>query len=261
MFAPKRVAATLILGSLLSACAHHSTPEDQARASSMSEVGSSFLRDQRYPEAIRAYEAAVRLHPEQANYSLNLGLAYLRSNRLEDAQKWTQKACALGTLPTECALQQATLLLLKGELPQALQWVEKAVDDPRYTSPAEAHLLKGRIHHGLKQYEDAQKAFAQASQILPRDCQPHLLMSQSLLAQAKFGEALHHAAIGVSMCASQEKAHEWEAYVLYRLGRIAAAKKKYGQIMTLFRKSETVERNRQALIRLGNEEILEEPEL
>jgi tetratricopeptide (TPR) repeat protein len=258
--AVNRIASILCIASILS-CAHTPTAEEQEEASFLYESGVSLFRDGRYPESIKSIEDALKLTPDRPDYMLTLGLAYMKSERYAEARTWSDRACATGKLPTECAVQQATVALVQGYPAEALPWANKAVADATYPSPAEALLLQGRALYSLNRRPEAEKSFQTAVTRAPSDCYPRLLLSRSFLARAAFAPANREAAIARSLCNTNERAHEWEAYVFYKTGRIAEAKKKYRRIMTLFKKGEIVERNRQALAKLTNERPLEEPSL
>jgi tetratricopeptide (TPR) repeat protein len=253
--------ALIVCTALITACATGLSQEDQQKAEYFHDTGISLYRDGRFPESIRAFEEALKVSPKRADYMLSLSLAFLKSERLEEAFLWTNKACQQASMPTECAIQQATLFVASKRYTEALPWADKAIADATYPSPAEPLQLRGRALHGLGRLEEAQQAFDVATRRASSDCYSRLLLSRTLLARGHFSDSVREASIGRSLCNTNERAHEWEAFALYKSGRIAESKKKYQRIMTLFRKSEIVERNRQALTNLVNEEPLEEPTL
>ena len=58
-----------------------------ARAEVLANLGALLARQERYPDAIASYQQALRVAPNLTPIRLNLGLAYFKSGKLDDAQR------------------------------------------------------------------------------------------------------------------------------------------------------------------------------
>jgi len=104
-----------------------------------------------YEDAIRSYEAAIRLNREQRSQSpwppLNLGLLYLRRDQLDEAEALFREALTADPRFAQGRYQLGVVLEKKGRPADAVQELEQAAAlDPTYPEPeyALARLYRKR---------------------------------------------------------------------------------------------------------------------
>lgn len=113
---------------------------EQVLQKSLSEADNLFLRgnklfaDKKYQEAAGAYEKAVALSATHWGYHLNLGLAYKRLDRCDDALAAFRKALELNPQSYSANKELGEMLAIGGDFVAAKPYYEKAVelspDDP-----------------------------------------------------------------------------------------------------------------------------------
>ncbi|MGB9893615.1 MAG: tetratricopeptide repeat protein, partial [Candidatus Saccharicenans sp.] len=106
-------------------------------------LGIAYGRQNRIQEAEKAYQQALALKPAFVEAHNNLGEIYLRQNRLKEAEKEFLTAIDLAEDFALAYSNLGELYLKEKELSKAKEYVEKALAlDPHLTS---AHNLKGNI--------------------------------------------------------------------------------------------------------------------
>jgi tetratricopeptide (TPR) repeat protein len=126
-------------------------------------VGEVALFKSNLDQAITAFEAERRINPDYAPVYDRLGDAYLRSERLDDAQQALTKAIALDTSLTGAFIKMGKVLLRKQDLPTAVMYLKHAekMDSEDFT----AHTLLSQAYHKMGLEEDAKREVGLASKI------------------------------------------------------------------------------------------------
>ncbi len=97
-------------------------PED------LNKQGMEHYRAGRYAEAIEAYEAAIAARPDFAACHLNLSMAYLKRNRLDDAIHAAEHATQLAPQAGQARYHLANALNAKGRWNEAATEFLRAVE-------------------------------------------------------------------------------------------------------------------------------------
>ena len=128
-------------------------------------LGVTYTKLERYEDAVKACEEAIRLNPNHAEAYCNLGLAYAEMERYEDAIKAYKKAIKLNPnfAGAHCDLG-ATYAELKRHK-NAIRAYKKAIKlNPNY---AEAYYNLGLTYAEMKKYEDAIDTYKEAIKLDP----------------------------------------------------------------------------------------------
>ena len=138
-------------------------------------LGSSLYRAQRYKEAAAALQSAADLTPEVAHIQVTLGSAYLRAGQHQEALKAYGAALDLDDGPVMLNDVSYELADASLDLPEALQYAEKAVlreeEDSQDIEPTEldledlAHAVRlgafwdtlGWVHFRMGDFQQAEK--------------------------------------------------------------------------------------------------------
>lgn len=116
-----------------------------------------------FNEAIRQLEAERGINPDYAPVYDRLGDAYLKQDRVEDAQQALIKAIALDTTLTQSFLNMGKLLLRRQDIRTAIMYLKHAEKmDP---DDATTHLLLAQAYHRVGLDDDARRESDLASKI------------------------------------------------------------------------------------------------
>jgi tetratricopeptide (TPR) repeat protein len=115
-------------------------------------------------EACRWYEQSIELYPTAEAHTF-LGWTYSFMGRYDDAIQECHKAIAVDPDFGNPYNDIGAYLIEKGQLDEAVPWLEKATRAPRYQSYCFPHLNLGRIwekkgewYRAMEAYEEALKA-------------------------------------------------------------------------------------------------------
>jgi len=98
---------------------------------------------------IRLFIKAYKLCPKDAAFAYNLGLAYYRYGRLEEAQKYMQQAVDMDGSRSKWLNNLAAVILQRGESPrQALVYAEKAAKLNKYSPAIQDTLARAKYAGG-----------------------------------------------------------------------------------------------------------------
>jgi protein O-GlcNAc transferase len=137
-------------------------------------------------EAVRSLERAVELQPTRATYLCNLGIAYARTGARERATEVLRKALHFQPGMTEAAIHLGMVLLDRGEVAEALRYLDDvAAGASRAPALAAAlanvfsQLARAQLQHG--QHAEAVATMRRALALEPSIATHHQLLSVALL--------------------------------------------------------------------------------
>jgi tetratricopeptide (TPR) repeat protein len=150
----------------------------------------AYLREHRYPEAIKLYEHALAIQPGEVGVLVNLAVAYGLSGRAVDAERILMDALRSGTpRPGVVAYNLAELLYRQNRLDEAIQYYRQALDssvrqDRVYSKLGDVYLASG-------QYAEARSAYETALAILRDVATPYrYMLRRSLTTYEEFPESM-----------------------------------------------------------------------
>jgi len=126
-------------------------------------VGEVALFKSNIDQAITELEAERRINPVYAPLYDRLGDAYLRAEKLDDAQRALTKAIALDTSLTGAFVKMGKVLLRKQDLSTAIMYLKHAekMDPNDFTT----HTLLSQAYHKMGLEDDAKREVGLASKI------------------------------------------------------------------------------------------------
>jgi Flp pilus assembly protein TadD len=246
---------------LLFLVACSSISDSERRAQAFLTLGSSHIRENRFPQAIEALEESKKLDDSNSDVYRLLSIAYDRSNRVELAEKFLQEGLEIDSKNPEMWNTAASFFLTHGRAKEAEAAARKTLNYPTYSSPDLAWTNLALALQEQKRTKEALSASENALKIDPQKCPLLLVHAKILIADASFEEALEESRSARRYCASWPAAHMWEAYSLYKLGQHKAAKAKYLDIVSLFGQGPASEEARIALRRMQQKIPLNEPSI
>jgi Tfp pilus assembly protein PilF len=125
-------------------------------------------REGDYERAIRLYKQSIEVYPTAEAHTF-LGWAYSFQGRLDDAIEECHRAISVDPDFGNPYNDIGVYLMQKGQHAEALPWLEKAKQAPRYEPRHYPYLNTGRIYLATGEWLKALKEFEQAVEIMPDD--------------------------------------------------------------------------------------------
>ncbi len=116
--------------------------------------------------AVELYTASIEAHPTAEAYTF-LGWTYSLMGRLDDAMAECKKAIATDPSFGNPYNDIGAYLLQLGRPAEAIPWLERALQAPRYESYHFAHMNLGRAYQALGRWEEARHAYQEALELVP----------------------------------------------------------------------------------------------
>lgn len=117
--------------------------EAERRARSHYNVGVQHLERGRAALAIRAFQAAQDLTPDDGWVLLGLAEAYRRKGHLEEAEHWLDRALELRPRFHQALLNRSALAIQRGRYEQAVELADRLLGDATFPAPWKALTNKG----------------------------------------------------------------------------------------------------------------------
>ena len=112
---------------------------DPNNAAAHVQLGNAYFDAERYPDAIKYYEQAIKLDPKNVDASTDLGVSYYYSSRADDALKQFAYSLSLNPQHTKTLLNQGIVLAFgKQDLNAAAEVWKKVVALAPGTQEAQA---------------------------------------------------------------------------------------------------------------------------
>jgi Flp pilus assembly protein TadD len=134
-------------------------------------LGRTKYNENRFEEAVRAFQQALKLAPQNVKAEDNLGLAYAGLNRVSDAVaayhsaiEWQKDAPTKNPGPF---IDLADLLLDQNRSEEAIPYLREAIQIAPQDS--KAHELLGKAHARLNEFPQAQAELEKAAELAPQN--------------------------------------------------------------------------------------------
>jgi len=133
------------------------------------ELGSAYLKHSRYEEATRELKKSIRIKPYFSEAHCKLGISYRELRRYEEASAALNEAVRLNPKYTEAVLESAMVAALNYQYEDAIARFKRALElEPK---SAEAHFCLGITYAAMGRQEDGIKSMKEGLAIDPSD--PH----------------------------------------------------------------------------------------
>ena len=131
----------------------------------------------KYERAIRLYQQSIEVYPTAEAHTF-LGWTYSFQNRLDDAIAACYKAIEVDPDFGNPYNDIGVYLMQKGQHDEAIPWLEKAKQAPRYEPRHFPYLNMGRIYLVKGDWLNALKEFATAVEIMPDDAGARKMLAE-----------------------------------------------------------------------------------
>ncbi|MGD1020514.1 MAG: tetratricopeptide repeat protein, partial [Verrucomicrobiia bacterium] len=185
----------------------------------------------RVPEAIRAFESALRIDPDYAEAHTELGVALARTGKIEEAIKHYEQALRIEPDFADAHADLGVALAQTGNIEEAIAHFEQALRaNPDF---AEAHNSLGATLERTGKIEEAIAHFEQALRVNPDFAEAHYGLGAALAQTGKTEEAIAHFEQALRINPDYAEAHTDLGAALARMGKIEEAIKHYEQVLRI----------------------------
>jgi Tfp pilus assembly protein PilF len=218
----------------LASCA--TSGKDREEADLRLRLGTGYLQDGNYPQALRELLEAEKLDPRNAMVQNNLGLAYFFRERYEIAADHLKNAISLEPKYSEARNNYARVLIELTRYDQAIRELKIVLDDLTYADPAKAWVNMGLAHFQKGDFSTARERFATAIQNDRNHCLAHTYYGRSLLELGELQTAAAALDNAVVVCrpVRYDEPHYFSGLTYYKLGRASSAIARMEEVVKLY---------------------------
>lgn len=218
---------------LLAAC--ESTPVTYHREASAihKELAYVYLKDERYPEALREALLAQEEFPQDPEVYNLLGLIYLGREEYEKARAQFEKALQLDPHYSEALNNLGSLYLLRGNYDQAIAYFKKALANPLYTKPFMALTNLGWAWHKKGDDQKALASLEKALKLNPRYSKAYYYAGLIAFEEGRWEDARLDFRRAVRFDHNDMAARYWLGETYFRLGELDKARHLWESITQL----------------------------
>jgi tetratricopeptide (TPR) repeat protein len=163
---------------------------DAEKAADHLSAGDAYLESKENAEAIIEYRNVLRYEPNNAGAHWGLAQAYLASSKLREGYWELRESVRLDPANLDARIQYGQLSRLAGELDEALAQSAAILEVDEDRMPA--WVLKAQTLEAMKQFDEAQDAYAETAKRFPDEAAPLLLTANYYLRQGLREEAETH---------------------------------------------------------------------
>lgn len=164
----KKAAIFLLVG-FLASCASFSK-RDPVRAALHLKIGSGFLSQGLYPQAMAELTKAEQLDDKNPIIQNNLGLAYYVRGKLKVAESKFRKAISLNDRYSDAKNNLARVLMDQDKPKDALKYLAEAEGDLTYEYPEKTFANLGMAFFMLGRYQKAEEYLSRSLGIRRQNC-------------------------------------------------------------------------------------------
>jgi type IV pilus assembly protein PilF len=152
-------------------------------------IGTAFLQQGRYPDALRELLEAEKLDPRNTLTQNNLGLAYFLREKYQLAAEHIQRAIDLDPKYSEARNNYGRVLIELGRYDEAIAQLRMVLSDLTYNDPTKALVNIGMAQFRKGDYAQARSTFSKAIQANRENCLAQTLYGRSLFEMGQFSGA------------------------------------------------------------------------
>jgi Tfp pilus assembly protein PilF len=143
------------------------TAEPLARAWDLLQRAYRLQMEGEFDQAVELYKDSLEIHPTAEAHTF-LGWTYHFQGKVEDAIAECKRAIAVDPDFGNPYNDIGAYLIALGRIDEAIPWLERAIEAPRYEPRHFPHFNLGRIYYAKGMFNRARESFEEALRIEPR---------------------------------------------------------------------------------------------
>jgi Tfp pilus assembly protein PilF len=205
---PTRLHSAALVTVLLAGCAHGPTSRERKSAEIQHDLGVEALRNGRAPDALKAFDDALRIDDRFAEAWLGKGLVLERAfNKDAEAERAYRRALEINPAYAEAWTDLGQLLARTGKTDEALQAFDAALSEMSNREPWVARFNKGLTLYWASRRDEGLLEMRACLRGQPAYCEGHRLLGSLLLGDGKVKEAIDEFKSYVRYCDRIADAH------------------------------------------------------
>lgn len=244
----KKIVVLLASLVFITACATSSWNKEQAE--SHLNIGQAYLGSQRYNEALKELLQAEDLTPRDPKVHYYIGTTYYMKGMPDQAIDEFDKAISYDPKYSEAHNFLGTIYLEKELWDKAIESFKQALSNVLYNTPDKALFNMGRAYHGKGDYLMALTKYQEAKNTKPNTLPPFLidqLMGMASFSQGNLQAAVSHFKEVLKLEPSSAEIHYWLGQCYLKLRKFEEAKDEFNYVIEKAPESELAVAAKKAL--------------
>ncbi len=231
----------IMLLSLLTACAS-ARKADKARAMLHMQMGTGYLQQGQYPQAMSELMKAEQLDPTNPQILNNLGLAYYVRGKTKQAEAKFRAAIKAERNFSDAKNNLARALLDQGRANEALKFLTEVEGDLTYQFSDKTYANLGMAHFNLGNYQKAESYLLRSLEIRRQNCVTAHYYGRTLLELKRMEQSAQVLDQAVEYCraARFEEPLYFSAMSYFSLGEKEKTKARLEELLKDYPKSKYV---------------------
>jgi Tfp pilus assembly protein PilF len=234
-----RYASVMVFLLTVIACA--TSPWNQEQADSHLNIGIAYLGSERTNDALKEFLQAEKLAPRDPKVHYYMGITYQRKGLNDNAINEFKRALSLRSDYSEAHNNLGAIYLEMGLWDNAIESFKNALSNVLYETPDKALFNIGMAYHGKKDYQKALDTYQDAKNRRPTTV-PHplidLYMGITCYAQGNFEKAVHYFKASMKAAPSLLESRYWLGQCYIKLHDVEKAKAEFTAIIEITPDSE-----------------------
>ncbi len=207
--------------------------EDQNRAALHMQIGTGYLAQGHYPQAIAELQKSSQLDPTNPTIQNNLGLAYYVRGRLKKAEEKFQKAIDLDPKYSDPKNNLARVWIDQKRLREAIELLHEVEGDLTYTAPEKTFSNLGMAHFESGQFKEAERYLLKSLSMRRESCTTSHYYGRTLYALKRIPEAAKTLDQAVEFCRNSkfEEPLLYSAMSYYAVGDKERARARLNELL------------------------------
>jgi len=212
-----------------------STDKSREQAGFRLRIGTTYLSQGNYPEALRELLLAEQLDSKNEVIQNNLGLVYFFREHYEASLVHLKRALELKPTYSEARNNYGRVLIEVGDFNKAIQELKMVLTDLTYTEPAKAWVNLGIAYYRMNEFKNARDHFARGIQIDRNLCIAQDMYGRSLLELGDLTEAAEALDNAVVICKilKFDEPHYYSGLTYFKLGKTSFAVARMEEVIKL----------------------------
>lgn len=228
----KKFAIILLVLVALSACA--ASPWKKEQADSHINIGIAYLGSERINDALKEFMLAEELTPREPRVHYYMGIAYYEKGLKDKAINALDRAVSLKEDYSEAHNFLGNIYLVTGQWDKAIHSFNQALANIMYETPDKALFNMGRAYYGKGDYQKALKLYAEAKNKKPNTVPLPLLdhhMGMASYAQGNYYQASQYFLKVLEQAPAFLESRYWLAHCYVKLHYRDRARREFQSII------------------------------
>jgi type IV pilus assembly protein PilF len=248
----KKLAIILLLLSVVAACA--ASPWKKEQADSHINIGIAYLGSERFNDALKEFMQAEEFTPREPRVHYYLGISYYEKGLADKAIAAFDRAVSLKEDYSEAHNFLGNIYLGMGQWDRAIHSFKQSLANITYETPDKSLFNMGRAYYGKGDYETAMKLYAEAKNKKPNSVPLPLLdhhLGMASYAQQNYYQASQHFLKSLDQAPAFLESRYWLGHCYVKLNYRDRARQEFNAIIKAAPESPLAGEARKSLNSIG----------